>query len=62
MKPDLLALTRHEYVKRHPERDTRQMPVDDTILALAAAIEGELDRLGKRVARLEAKRSAKDAE
>ncbi|MFO0958273.1 MAG: hypothetical protein U0800_12740 [Isosphaeraceae bacterium] len=62
MKPDLLTLTRHEYAKRHPDRDTRQMPLDDTILALAAAIEGELDRLGKRLDRLEAKSTAKDAE
>jgi hypothetical protein len=62
MRPDLLTLTRQEYAKRHPDRDTRAMPIDDTLLAMAAAIEGELDRYGKRLARLEAKLTASDAE
>ena len=48
MKLDLLALTREEYVKRHPERDSRAMPVDDTFLALVAAIESVLAPLAAK--------------
>ncbi|MBP3955431.1 hypothetical protein J8F10_09070 [Gemmata sp. G18] len=46
MKVDLLALTREQYAKLHPERDTRAMPTDDTFLALVAAIESVLAPLG----------------
>lgn len=62
MKPDLLTLTRQEYAKRHPDRDTRAMPIDDTLLAMAAAIEGELDKLWRRFGRLDSKLTEKDAE
>lgn len=62
MKLDLLALTRHEYAKQHPDRDPRAMPVDDALLALADAVAGELDRMDRRIANLESRLTAKDAE
>lgn len=48
MKLDLLMLTRQEYAKRHPDRDTRAMPTDDTFLALVAAIEKVLAPLAAK--------------
>jgi hypothetical protein len=62
MKIDLLTLTRQKYSQRHPERDTRQMPVDDTLLAALEAVEEQLERLRTRQERLEAKLNARDAE
>jgi hypothetical protein len=59
---DLLTLVRHEYARQHPERDTRAMPMDDTLRALANVLESELGRFSKRVSTLEAKQTAKDAE
>ena len=62
MTPDLLTLVRRKYAKRHPERDTRAMPIDDTFLAMAEAVEDEFDRMRKRQDRLEARQASKDPE
>lgn len=62
MKIDLLALARQEYAAIHPDRDTRQMQVDDALVALARAAEAELDRLNERLARLERKQLDKEGE
>lgn len=62
MKPCLLTRTRRKYAELYPDRDTRAMGMDDTFLAFAEVMEGELDRLRERIDRLERKQSAKDPE
>lgn len=62
MTPDLLTLMRHKYAKRHPGRDARMMPMSDSELALATALDHVLGQFEKRLDRLEAKAATGDPE
>lgn len=62
MIPDLQALRRKAYAEAHPERDTRAHHASDDVEALARATEQCLSEINRRVSRLEAKLTRKDAE